>query len=90
MAWCKGLVADGKEAHEVEPASNEDTLLGNNDFLDQSGGRVCLVRLTERVESCWGSDLQSLYIRYITDGDIFPAPKYFKWTYSSEPHNSNR
>ena len=51
-------MADGKEAHEVEPASNEDTLLGNNDFLDQSGGRVCLVRLTERVESCWGSDLQ--------------------------------
>lgn len=47
-------MADGKEAHEVEPASNEDTLLGNNDFLDQSGGRVCLVRLTERVESCWG------------------------------------
>lgn len=37
MAWCKGLVAvEGKSAHEAEPA---DTLLGGNDFLDQSGVR---------------------------------------------------
>lgn len=56
--WCKDLGVDGKEAHEVEPASNMDTLLGNNDFLDQSGERVCLARLTERVELCWDSELQ--------------------------------
>lgn len=58
MTWRKDLAVDGKEAHEVEPASNMVPLLGNNDFLDQSGGRVCLLRLTERVELCWDSDLQ--------------------------------
>lgn len=34
-AWCKDpVVIDGKEALEVEAASNTDALLGSNDFLD--------------------------------------------------------
>lgn len=51
-------MVDGKEAHEVDPASNMDTLLGNKDFSDWSGDRVCLLRLIDKVELCWGSDLQ--------------------------------
>lgn len=58
MAWCKDLMVDGKEAYEVDPASNMDALLGNKDFLDQSGERVCLLRLTDKVKLYWGSDLQ--------------------------------